>query len=142
MDPKIILTVIVAVLLLLLVGVPIIAELTSKATAAQIATNEGITCTNGTTVTLKNDNLVDTGVTLTNGTITVASGNYSVTASTGKIWFIQYNSTIFGTSCYVTYDYYDDSYQTNTVSRTVTGYILTFIALVGLVLVTKHFGLW
>ena len=122
------------------VVVPTVTDFTNRASAAQITYNEVLACSNASIVYLDNDNLVDTVVTLTNTTgTTLTSGNYSVRASDGRVWFVQYNATVYGANCYVTYDYYDDSYLSSGASRTIVQIIpLLIVVLLALAIVAYY----
>jgi hypothetical protein len=133
----------IALMIVLLVAaaavVPIVVNLASQATEAQTASSESVTCTNGTTQTLDYDDLVTGTFTLTNGTVTIGSGNYTLSTSAGTVEFTTLNNTIYGTSCSATYNYYADAYMTNSTNRTLIDLLPLLVAIGMLLLVTGYF---
>jgi hypothetical protein len=124
----------VALIVGIAVAVPVVIDFVSQATEAQSVTGEAVTCTNATTVTLDNDELLAGTFALTNGTVTIGSGNYTLSTTAGTVEFTTLDNDIYGSSCVASYNYYSDAYQDASTSRTLTG-IVPLLIVVGLVLV-------
>lgn len=119
------------------VAVPVIIDQVNQATSSADITNEAMTCTNATTQTLANDNLLSGTFTLQNDTggIVIGSGNYTLTIATGSVLFTTLNNTLYPADvCVANYTYYPDAYQTSATSRTLTG-VLPLLFVVSLVLI-------
>jgi len=137
---------IMGLVFLVIVGVafaiPVLTSFAEEATVPQSITNEAMTCTNATTQILDNDNVLSATFVLSNGTVTIDSGNYTLTTSSGAVAIDGLDNAIYGSSCLATYDYYSDMYQTDSSNRTITILLPVLIALALLAMVTKAFGMW
>jgi len=123
----------VAVIVAAILLVPI-ADTTNRATIPQSITNESVTAAEGdwvygdNNVTLTYDNVLVGTETITNDTATLSNGvEYVIVNATGVISFIQTNTSV-NTTWNVSYSYYDDIYQTNSLDRAITGYVPVVIA--------------
>jgi hypothetical protein len=135
---------VIALLILMVVGVavvlPTITDFTNRASSLQTAVNETISCVNGTTATLTYNDLTSATVVMVGNTSQIiTSGNYSVTASTGRIWFIQITNAVHGNTCRVTYTYTPDEYLSSGSSRTVVQIIPLLIVIALIVAVISYY---
>jgi len=97
----------------------------------------------GTLVNLDNDDIINTSVTVDNGTTVINPGNYTVYPSDGQI--AVFNNTeatwVYGLSLNVNYTYKPDEYIANATSRTLVSLIIIFFALavlaIGFVLIRR-----
>ena len=126
----------IAVIVAVIILVPL-ADTVNRATSSQSVVNETVTCADGSdwvagtsNATLTYDNLLP-GTTASNDTKTLTYGTEFVTVNaTGIISFSQCNTSASNTTWNVSYSYYDDIYQTSSMTRTVTTYVSVISAAV------------
>jgi len=128
----------IAVIVAAILLIPI-SDTSGRATLPQSITNESVTCADNSSwiagtsnATLTYDNVVPGTETVTNDTASLTSGTeYYLYNTSGIVAFSQCNSSVGSAengTWNVTYQYYDDIYQSNSLDRTITGYIPVVVA--------------